>query len=99
MQLANKKILLGVTGSIAADKAVLLLRELNERGADVAVVMTPSAQRFVTPLTFQVLSRQPVHTDLFEPRKEILHLTLAEEADLLLIAPATAHFIARAAHG
>jgi len=63
------------------------------------VVMTPSAQRFVTPLTFQVLSRQPVHTDLFEPRKEILHLTLAEEADLLLIAPATAHFIARAAHG
>ncbi|HXC61303.1 MAG TPA: bifunctional phosphopantothenoylcysteine decarboxylase/phosphopantothenate--cysteine ligase CoaBC [Nitrospiria bacterium] len=99
MQLANKKIVLGVTGSIAAYKAVLLLRELSERGADVAVVMTPSAQRFVTPLTFQVLSRQPVHTDLFEPRKEILHLTLAEEANLVLIAPATAHFIARAAHG
>lgn len=99
MQLANKKILLGVTGSIAAYKAVLLLRQLTELGADVAVVMTPSAQRFVTPLTFQVLSRQPVYTDLFEPRKEILHLNLAEEADLVLVAPATAHFIARVAHG
>lgn len=99
MQLTNKKIVLGVTGSIAAYKAVLLLRQLTKLGADVAVVMTPSAQRFVTPLTFQVLSRRPVYTDLFELREEILHLTLAEEVDLVLVAPATAHFIARVAHG
>lgn len=99
MQLTNKKILLGVTGSIAAYKAVFLLRQLTELGAEVTVVMTSAAQRFVTPLTFQVLSRHPVHTDLFEPRKEMLHLTLAEETDLVLIVPATAHFIARVAHG
>jgi phosphopantothenoylcysteine decarboxylase/phosphopantothenate--cysteine ligase len=99
MQIANKKIILGVTGSIAAYKAVLLLRRLKELGADVTVVMTSSARRFVTPLTFQVLSKQPVLTDLFEPGKEILHLTLAEAADLVLIAPATADLIARASHG
>jgi len=99
MQLTGKKIILGVTGSIAAYKAVFLLRRLNEHGADVTVVMTASAQRFVTPLTFQVLSKQPVCTDLFEPKKEILHLILAEAADLILVAPATAHFIARSAHG
>jgi phosphopantothenoylcysteine decarboxylase / phosphopantothenate---cysteine ligase len=99
MQLANRKILLGVTGSIAAYKAVLLLRQLTELGADVTVIMTPSAQRFMTPLTFQVLSGRPVYTDLFELQKEILHLTLAEEVDLVLVAPATAHFIARVAHG
>jgi phosphopantothenoylcysteine decarboxylase/phosphopantothenate--cysteine ligase len=99
MQLTGKKIILGVTGSIAAYKAVFLLRRLNEHGADVTVVMTASAQRFVTPLTFQVLSKQPVCTDLFEPKKEILHLILAEAADLVLVAPATAHFIARSAHG
>ena len=99
MQLAGRKIVLGVAGSIAAYKAVLLLRRLTELGAEVTVVMTPAAQRFVAPLTFQVLSGQPVYADLFEPRKEILHLTLAENADLILIAPATAHFIARVAHG
>ena len=95
----GKRIVLGVTGSIAAYKAVEILRSLVQDGADVSVVMTASATRFVTPLTFEVLSKHPVATDLFATHQDMLHLTLAEQADLVLIAPATAHLLAKAALG
>jgi phosphopantothenoylcysteine decarboxylase/phosphopantothenate--cysteine ligase len=95
----GKRIVLGVSGSIAAYKAVSLLRALVGEGARVSVVMTEAATRFVTPLTFEVLSGRAVATDLFAAREEMLHLTLAEEADLVVIAPATAHVLARCALG
>lgn len=98
-ELHGKRILLGVTGSIAAYKCPELVRRLQDRGATVTVVMTEAAARFVTPLTLQTISRRPVYTQLFDPREEILHLTLVEEADLFLIAPATANFIGKAASG
>jgi phosphopantothenoylcysteine decarboxylase/phosphopantothenate--cysteine ligase len=97
--LAGRRILLGVTGSIAAYKAVELLRTLLREGADVSVVMTEAATKFVTPLTFEVLSRKPVATDLFAAHQEMLHLTLPEQADLLVVAPATANTLARLALG
>jgi len=97
--LNGKRILLGVTGSIAAYKCPELVRRLQDRGATVTVVMTEAAGRFVTPLTLQTISRRPVYTQLFDPREEILHLTLVQEADLFLIAPATANFIGKAASG
>jgi phosphopantothenoylcysteine decarboxylase/phosphopantothenate--cysteine ligase len=95
----GKRIVLGVTGSIAAYKAVEVLRELVKDGADVTVVMTASATRFVAPLTFEVLSGHPVATDLFAAHEEMLHLSLAEQADAVLIVPATAHCLAKAALG
>jgi phosphopantothenoylcysteine decarboxylase/phosphopantothenate--cysteine ligase len=98
-ELHGKRILLGVTGSIAAYKCPELVRRLQDRGATVTVVLTEAAARFVTPLTLQTISRRPVYTQLFDPREEILHLTLVEEADLFLIAPATANFIGKAASG
>ncbi len=97
--LQGRRILLGITGSIAAYKCPDLIRRLQERGATVTVVMTAAAAKFVTPLTLQTISRRPVYTDLFDPREEILHLTLAEESDLFMIAPATANFIAKASQG
>lgn len=99
--LEGKEIILGVTGSIAAYKAVEILRELTSRGANVTVVMTDSAQRFVAPLTFETLSRRPVLTDLFtlDYEKHIGHVTAGERADLLLVAPVTANTIAKFAHG
>lgn len=97
--LTGRHVVLGVTGGIAAYKAVGLLRRLTERGALVTVVMTAAAKRFVAPLTFQTLSGRPVYDDLFDPREEIVHLTLAERADLVLIAPATANTISRLAAG
>ncbi len=99
--LEGKEIILGVTGSIAAYKAVEILRELTRRGAAVTVVMTESAQRFVAPLTFETLSRRPLLTDLFtlEYDKQIGHVASAGRADLLLVAPATANTIAKFAHG
>ena len=97
--LTGRHVVLGVTGGIAAYKAVSLLRRLTERGALVTVVMTAAAKRFVAPLTFQTLSGRPVYDDLFDPREEIVHLTLAERADLVLIAPATANTISRLAAG
>lgn len=96
-----REIILGVTGSIAAHKAIDLASRLTKSGAQVHVVMTASAQKFVTPVPFRTLSRNPVITDLFEdddawkPR----HIELADAADLLVIAPATANFIAKLAHG
>ena len=99
--LAGKKIVLGVTGSIAAYKAVELLRELVKAGASVKVVMTESARRFVAPLTFATLSRQEVMTDLFtlDYDAKIRHIAATEGADLLLVAPATANVIGRFARG
>lgn len=91
--------MLGVTGSIAAYKAVALLRTLRREGAVVDVVMTHSAMKFVTPLTFEVLSGRPVSTDVFEAHQEMKHLSLPEEADAIVIAPATANCLARAALG
>jgi phosphopantothenoylcysteine decarboxylase/phosphopantothenate--cysteine ligase len=95
----GKRIVLGVSGSIAAYKAVGLLRALMAEGADVTVVMSEAATRFVAPLTFEVLSGHPVATDLFAAHQEMLHLSLAEQADAIVIAPATAHTLARCAVG
>ena len=99
--LANKQILLGVTGGIAAYKSADLVRRLQDAGASVQVVMTPAAQEFITPLTMQALSGHPVHTQLLDPEAEagMGHIQLARWADLLLIAPATADFMARLSQG
>ncbi|MCI0529620.1 MAG: bifunctional phosphopantothenoylcysteine decarboxylase/phosphopantothenate--cysteine ligase CoaBC, partial [Nitrospira sp.] len=97
--LSDKKILLGVTGSIAAYKAALILRRLMSEEAEVTVVMTEAAQKFIGPMTFQALSGRPVYHDLFDTREAITHLSLAQETDFILVAPATADFIARIAHG
>lgn len=97
--LSGKRIVLGVTGSIAAYKAVSLLRTLRCKGAAVSVVMTKAATKFVTPLTFEVLSGARVATDLFDAHEEISHLTIPECADVVLVAPATANFLAKAALG
>ncbi|WP_447603313.1 bifunctional phosphopantothenoylcysteine decarboxylase/phosphopantothenate--cysteine ligase CoaBC [Nitrospira sp. Nam80] len=97
--LIGKRLVLGVTGSIAAYKAVGLLRLLIREGAAVSVVMTASAKQFVTPLTFEVLSGQPVNHELFQAHQEMRHLTLPTDADAIVIAPATAHMIAKAALG
>mgnify|MGYP001165928296 FL=1 len=97
--LAGKQIVLGVTGSIAAYKAIALLRTLLREGATVQVVMTQSATKFVTPLTFEVLSGHPVSTDVFEAHQEMKHLSLSEQADAIVIAPATANCLAKSALG
>jgi len=98
-RLSGKRVLLGVTGSIAAYKAVSLLRSLMSQGADVSVVMTESATRFVTPLTFEVLSKHPVATDLFSAHQEMPHISLPESADIILLAPCTLNTIATYALG
>ena len=100
-QLTGKRILLGVTGGIAAYKAALLLRILRQHGAEVRVVMTRNACEFITPLTMQALSGKPVHTELLDLEAESAmgHIDLARWADLVLIAPASANFIARYANG
>ena len=99
--LQGKCIVLGVTGGIAVYKAVEVLRLMVKAGAEVHVVMTRSAQEFVTPLTFQTLSGNPVHTDMFSlvQEQDIGHISLADRADLLLIAPATANFVGKVANG
>ena len=99
--LKDKRIVLGVTGGIAAYKAVELLRLFVKAGARVQVIMTVAAQEFVTPLTFQTLSGNPVHTGLFNllQEMEIGHITLADRADLLVIAPATANVIGKISCG
>ena len=97
----GKRILLGITGGIAAYKSPDLVRRLRERGADVQVVMTASARQFVNPLTFQAVSGRSVRTDLWDPAAEAAmgHIELARWADLVLVAPASAGFIARLASG
>ena len=97
--LTGKRVALGVTGSIAAYKAVSLLRALTKAGASVSVVMTKAAAKFVTPMTFEVLSGQSVTTDLFEAHQEMKHLSIPEQADVIVVAPATANFLAKAAVG
>jgi len=96
-----KNIVLGVTGSIAAHKAADLASALTKQGCEVHVVMTADAQRFITPLPFKTLSRHPVLTNLYDEDEgwKPTHIQLADEADLLLIAPATANVIAKLAHG
>lgn len=97
--LLGTRIVLGVTGSIAAYKAVALMRAMVREGATVDVAMTHSATKFVTPLTFEVLSGRRVVTDLFEAHHEMNHLSLPEAADAIVVAPATANFLAKAALG
>jgi phosphopantothenoylcysteine decarboxylase/phosphopantothenate--cysteine ligase len=99
--MSRPRILLGVSGGIAAYKAAEIVRGLVRDGADVRVAMTRGAREFVAPLTFAVLSRHEVHTEVFEDASgaSIPHVTLAEECDLLLVAPATAHTLAKLAHG
>lgn len=97
----RKNIVLGVTGSIAAYKAVDLASQLTKDGFTVNVVMTSDAQRFITPLPFKTMSRRPVVTDLYDEEEgwKPAHIELADNADLLLIAPATANVLAKLAHG
>ena len=94
-------VVLGVTGSIAAHRAVDIASELTKRGCSVHVVMTADAQRFVTSLPFKTLSRHPVITDLYEEVDgwQPSHIRLADEVELFLVAPATANFLAKMAHG
>ena len=97
----HKTIVLGVTGSIAAYKAADLASHLTKQGCQVRVVMSADAQRFITPLAFKTISRHPVVTDLYDEEEgwKPIHIRLADEADLLLVAPATANNIAKLALG
>ena len=106
--LDGNRIVLGVTGSIAAYKAADLASKLTQAGAHVDVILTDGAQRFITPLTFQALTGRPVYTSMWAPPEapggeglpvHIAHVGLGESADLLVIAPATAHTLARLAAG
>ena len=99
--LSNKRIIVGVSGGIAAYKSAEVVRRLQDAGAEVRVVMTPGAEEFIRPLTLQALSGHPVHADLLDPEAEagMGHIELARWADLVLIAPATADFIATMVHG
>ncbi len=99
--LKGKTIVVGVTGGIAAYKSVILVSELKKQGANVHVVMTKNATEFVTPLTFETRSGNRCISDMFERNFEydVKHISLAKAADLIIVAPATANFIAKAAHG
>jgi len=99
--LDGREIVLGVTGSIAAYKAVLVLRELTAAGARVTVCLSGNARHFVGPLTFRTLSGRPVLDDLFDPQSDaaVEHVAIAERAHAVLVAPATANVLAKAAHG
>ncbi|WP_438351475.1 bifunctional phosphopantothenoylcysteine decarboxylase/phosphopantothenate--cysteine ligase CoaBC [Paenibacillus sp. FA6] len=99
--LNGKKIVLGVTGGIAAYKSATLVSKLVQKGADVHVIMTASAQQFITELTLQSLSKNPVYSDTFDEREPsvVSHINLADLADLVIVAPATANMIAKMAHG
>ena len=101
MQLQNKRILLGVTGGIAAYKAAEIIRRLREQGAEVRVVMTDAAKEFITPLTLQAVSGHIVANSMFDPQAEagMGHIDLAKWADLVLVAPATANVISRLTTG
>jgi phosphopantothenoylcysteine decarboxylase / phosphopantothenate---cysteine ligase len=99
--LKNKNIILGVTGGIASYKACALTSKLAQKGANVRVIMTNNAKQFVSPLTFQALSRQPVYTDTFDEKdpSKIAHIDVADWADLVILAPATANIIGKIANG
>lgn len=98
-QMVDQRVVLAVTGSIAAYKAVGLLRLLTQKGMTVHVVMTESATQFVTPLTFEVLSGSPVTKDLFSGHQDMKHLSLTDQANLLVVAPCTANTLAKLALG
>jgi len=100
-RLVNKRVLVGITGGIAAYKGAELVRRLKEAGAEVRVAMTGAATQFITQLTLQALSGRPVHLDLLDPMEEgaMGHITLARWADVIVVAPATADFMAKLAHG
>lgn len=96
----KKTVLLGVTGSIAAYKAADIARQLAKKGRSVITIMTRSAREFITPLTFQTLTGNNVYTEVFEKfTSSVEHVSLSRQADLCLIAPATANIIAKLAHG
>jgi len=97
----DKKIILGITGSIAAYKAAELIRLLKKQGADIQVIMTKSAKEFISPLTLQALSGKPILENMWEPSKGngMEHINQSKKADLILIAPASANFIAKLAQG
>jgi phosphopantothenoylcysteine decarboxylase/phosphopantothenoylcysteine decarboxylase/phosphopantothenate--cysteine ligase len=97
----SKNIILGVTGSIAAYKAAETASLLTKAGISVHVIMTAAAQKFITPLTFQTLTKNRVYTDMFDeiPHMEVEHISLAKKADAALIAPATANIIGKIASG
>ena len=99
--LSQKRIILGITGGIAAYKSAEIARRLQDHGAEVRVIMTDSAQEFIRPLTLQALTGKPVHTDLLDPKAEAAmgHIELAREADAILVAPATANFMAALSQG
>ena len=99
--LAGKRVTLGVTGSIAAYKAVGLASALHQAGAIVDVAMTPDALRFIQPLSFQAITHRPVFADLWAPGMEtdIAHVTLGQQSDVIVVAPATANMLAKVAHG
>src|SRR5438093_974053 len=101
MSLEGRELILGVTGSIAAYKAVYLLRELTRLGASVTVCLSEHAREFVGPLTFRTLSGRPVLSNLFDPQSAdaVEHVALAERAHAVVVAPATANVLAKAAHG
>ena len=96
-----KKLLLGITGGIAAYKSAELVRLLTKQGIDVHVAMTQAATQFVTPMTFQALSGNPVHTDLWQPESGngMAHIDLSRQVDAILVAPASADFLAKLVHG
>ena len=97
----NKKILVGVTGGIAAYKTCSLVNMFLKEGADVKVVMTDGATKFVTPLTFQSLTNHPVYLDMWQTynKEEVEHISLAQWADIMIISPATANIIGKIAQG
>ncbi len=97
--LNGRRVLLGVTGSIAAFKAALIARELIASGAQLSVVMTRSATRFIGPDTFSALTGEPAHTSAWDRPDEVLHVRLAHEANVAVVAPATANILAKLAHG
>lgn len=99
--LRGREILVGITGGIAAYKTAMLVSRLVQAGAGASVIMTEHATRFVGPLTFQTLTGRPVYTDLFESPEvcHTEHIALAERADLVVVAPATANLLAKLAHG
>jgi len=97
----KNNVILAVTGSIAAYKAADLVRRLQDKGCDVTVMMTPGAEKFVTALTFEALTHRPVYRDMFTHAGawDVAHVSLAKQADVFVIAPATADVIAKVAHG
>ena len=99
--LSQKRIILGITGGIAAYKSAEIARRLQDHGAEVRVIMTDSAQEFIRPLTLQALTGKPVHTDLLDTKAEAAmgHIELARWADVILVAPATANFMAELSQG